>query len=55
MEVQQNNRRNNVRLTLEGKTQSVAAWARERGIAEDTIRYRLKRGWSHDEAVNGRS
>lgn len=55
MEVQQNNRRNNVRLTLEGKTQSVAAWARERGIPEDTIRYRLTRGWSHEEAVNGRS
>jgi hypothetical protein len=54
MEVQQNNRCNNVNLTVDGRTQSVAVWARERGIPEDTIRYRLKRGWSHAEAVNGR-
>jgi hypothetical protein len=54
MDVQQNNRRNNVNLTVDGKTQSVAVWARERGIPEDTIRYRLKHGWTHDEAVNGR-
>ena len=54
MDVQQNNRRNNVKVTVNGKTQSVAAWARERGIPEGTIRYRLKHGWTHVEAIFGR-
>ena len=29
----------------------LAAWAREVGRPESTIRYRLKRGWSVEDAV----
>lgn len=45
VEEQQNNRRNNRRLTLEGKTLTVAQWARELSMPEKQIAYRLKRGW----------
>ena len=43
---QQNNRRNNRILYFHAKSQSVAQWAIELGIKEDTIRKRLNRGWS---------
>lgn len=33
------------------RSQSLAAWAREVGRPESTIRYRLKRGWSVEDAV----
>lgn len=41
-ENQANNRRTNVNLTFEGRTQTVARWARELGIASPTLRDRLK-------------
>lgn len=41
-ENQANNRRTNVNLTFEGKTQTVARWARELGIASTTLQARLK-------------
>jgi hypothetical protein len=47
---QSNNRRNSVRLTHDGKTQTVAQWADELTIDRRKIYQRLDRGWS-TEAV----
>lgn len=46
-----NNRRNNRRLTLHGKTYTVSQWAALTGINENTIRVRLFRGASDEEAL----
>ena len=40
------NRRDNHLLTYQGKTMSVAAWAEETGIRDQTLRGRLRLGWS---------
>lgn len=45
------NYRNNVRLTLNGRTMHIAAWERETGLGKRTIRDRLRRGWSVEEAL----
>ncbi len=45
------NYRNNVKLTFNGKTQHIAAWEREIGLGKKTIRDRLLRGWSVEEAL----
>lgn len=42
---QQQNRRNNVRLTLDGETLCVAEWSRRTGLTEDVIYRRIKNGW----------
>lgn len=44
------NKRTNVMLTL-SETKCVMAWADELGIHDSTIRSRLKRGWSVEEAL----
>ena len=44
---QVNNRRNNIFLTYQGKTQTVAQWARELSIPVKRIRARLNYGWDH--------
>jgi hypothetical protein len=46
-----NNRRNNRLLTLHGKTHTVSQWAALTGIKESTIRVRLHRGASDEEAL----
>lgn len=48
---QANNRRGNVNLTLEDRTQTVAAWAEELGIKGDTLYKRLLRGWTGEEVL----
>lgn len=50
---QQNKNRSNVRrIEAFGKTQSIADWSRESGIAEDSLRYRIdKLRWSAEEAI----
>jgi hypothetical protein len=52
-----NTRRNHV-LTIDGKTQTLVAWAREFGIDHRTILMRLRHRWSAADAVqipvNGR-
>jgi hypothetical protein len=35
-----------------GKTQCLEAWARELGVSTAAIRYRLKRGMSHEDVIN---
>lgn len=45
------NRRNTVLLSYEGKTQSMAAWAREVGLKRGTLFWRLKQGWPVEQAL----
>ena len=39
-------------LTFNGKTQSVAAWSRELGLAKTTIPWRMKQGWPMDQVLS---
>lgn len=48
---QANNRSNNRFLTFRGRKQSLAAWARETRINEDTLRHRLKYGWTPEQTL----
>ena len=49
---QNRNSRSNRMLTSGGKTQCIAAWAEELRIPHSTIRTRLKRGLTDQEALN---
>lgn len=40
------NKRTNILVTIHGRTQCVAAWARELGIKNITVTSRIRRGWS---------
>lgn len=51
---QQNNKRNNTVLTAGGRTMTIQDWHRETGIGSSTIRERLRRGWSTEDAVSKR-
>lgn len=46
-----NNRANNKTLIFEGKEMTIAQWARELGIGPKTIAFRLKNGWTIEEAL----
>lgn len=48
---QARNKRNNHNITYNGKSQCIAAWADEVGIAANTILNRLRRGWSIEAAL----
>ena len=49
---QANNCRTNHYLTFNGKTQSIAEWARELGVSDSVIRHRLsKLGWSVEKTL----
>jgi len=48
---QQNNKRNNRRITFNGCTMTLAQWSREVGIKMCTISDRLERGWSVEDAL----
>jgi hypothetical protein len=48
---QMENARSARMVTLLGKTQTVSAWARERGLSSGQIQMRLKKGWSIEDAV----
>lgn len=48
---QMRNVRYNVHLTLDGRTQCVAAWAEELGLSAMKIYKRLYRGWSQERAL----
>ena len=48
---QRRNTSTNRYLTLDGKTQCISAWAEETGLHKETIRCRLKKGWSVEEAL----
>lgn len=51
MKENSNNRRNNRLLTLHGKTHTVSQWAALTGLNESTIRARLFRGDTDEEAL----
>jgi len=46
-----NNRHNNVRLTFEGKTHTMAEWARIKNISYKALHWRLKNGWPLEKAL----
>lgn len=46
------NTRQNRLVQFEGRTQPLAAWARERGISPRTLRSRLNKGWAVRRALN---
>lgn len=49
---QQNNRRNSIRITVNGITLPCAEWARLTGIPKNTLRARIvDMGWSAEKAV----
>ena len=48
---QSRNKRNNIWLEYGGKRQVVKDWAREIGLHETTITYRLQQGWTVEEAL----
>lgn len=50
-EQQGRNKKTNVLLTYNGKTQCVAVWAREVGIAAGVICYRVQHGWCVEDAI----
>lgn len=46
-----NNKRNNVLLTFNGKTQTQQQWAEELNIPRETLAKRLKMGWSDEKIL----
>lgn len=52
MKQQQNNRNNNVRLTLNGDTFTIQEWARRTGISRETISKRIRAGWDTKRALS---
>lgn len=45
------NRSSTVFITFQNETYCVSDWARKIGIRQDTLRYRLKQGWSIEKAL----
>ncbi len=44
-------KRRNLFLTAQGKTQRLCEWESESGISKQLIRHRLNAGWSEEDAV----
>jgi len=51
---QANNKRNNVVVEYCGEKLTLQEWEEKTGIKRETIQYRLKAGWSLDDALNRR-
>jgi hypothetical protein len=49
---QQRNKSTTRFLTVRGETLALTAWAERTGLGESTIRERLRRGWSPEDAVS---
>lgn len=49
---QSNNTRRNRKITAFGREQNLTQWSEETGIHIETIRYRLKHGWTPEAAVS---
>lgn len=49
---QNRNRRDSNLVTYEGKTQTVGAWEEEKGMTPNSLRSRLRAGWTVDRAIN---
>lgn len=50
-EEQANNKRTSRRYTYDGRTQTLAQWAREIGVSRQSLRYRLDNDFSIEEAL----
>lgn len=50
-EQQKHNKRNLSKLTINGTTKTITEWARENGIRENTIRMRIKYGYSGEDLI----
>lgn len=48
---QQNNRRNNVRITYNGETKTLVEWSELYGISYNCLRGRIVRGWDIEKAL----
>ena len=48
--IQQNNRRNNHRITYEGVTKTLSQWAEHLGMTYKMLEHRINRGWSVKDA-----
>lgn len=48
---QNNNKRNNVVITWNGKTQTRSQWEKELGMKPTTLRNRLRNGWPLEKAI----
>lgn len=48
---QQNNRGNTLFLCVHGVEKSLSEWSKATGVSKDKIRYRLKKGMSHEDCV----
>lgn len=48
MRTQQNNRRNNRFVTINGETRTISEWSRISGIKRSTLSSRIQRGWEGD-------
>ena len=51
---QNNNRTDNLILTIDGKTQSLPEWAEELGLSYNGIYYRLRKGWPIEKVLTPR-
>ena len=51
MEVQGNNKRNNLMITLNGETKTVTEWAKLLGISRSVIKGRLRRGLAVEDVL----
>lgn len=52
MEQQAKNKRNVVNYTFNGKTMNINEWTKYLGFGKETIRARLKRGWTIEESLS---
>lgn len=50
---QNNHRKNNHFVTVDGVSHTIAEWARISGIKQGTIQYRISRGWNAKDAIFG--
>lgn len=48
---QANNTRRNVKITFNGQTKNLSQWAKQFGLKPTTIKARLQKGWSVEEAL----
>lgn len=49
---QSNNKRNNQTITVDGKTMTLAEWARVIGCSRQAVRYRLHAGWTPEQIIS---
>lgn len=48
---QENNKRTNRHITIDGETKTVAQWCEIYGISQQTVHSRLTNGWNEQDAI----